>query len=938
MQLTKTKNNIFYSFAAAFLCVVLFMLITYRNMRLSLEENKLMKTSIERIDNIQHIWLDIQSMDDAQRNFILSGNTNFLTLYTEGLNNLKTDTTNFSKKMLLSPKAKERFYDLALLLNERIRQNEVEIDLRKEVGLDAAALYLSKNHDNKLLEQIHAHTLFFENQDWQNLKTANSKTEQLTKKRKLQLLSLTFIFLVILFFNYLIINKDFELKKEKEKALKYNASIINSLYDAIITTDTKNNIILWNKYACDLYGYTEAEAIDKNILTLLKTVSINENKNETGIEIDKMSQWKGNLITYNKNKQQIFVEVVSSCLYNAKGETIGIVNVIRDITERIRTERSLKDLSDTLEKKVTIKVAELSNVFTRITDGFIGLDYDFNFEYINPKAVLLLELPLEKLIGKNIFELFPNLITNQLKAYLTEAKKTEKAMQVDLKDPNTGQWFENWIYPDKNGLSIYFRDITKRKNYEEQLLSIQKELQDSNERFSLLSKATNDALWDWDIKNNVMWISESCRELFGIEHQHDISFDEFMSYVDTEDREKLMTYFNESTHTQSAYLTKEYKINRTGQPALSVYARAYTLYEAGKAYRVLGAMQDITLKKNSEQQLLIEKELSDTLINSLPGIFYLFNEKGDLIRWNKNIEKITGRSADQISKMKPHDFVSETYHELLTERFTNVFVSGEDNLEADLKTIDNKTIPYFYTGMFIRYKEENCMMGVGIDISERKESQEEMKQLATHLQNIREEERSRIAREIHDELGQQLTGLKMDLSWLNKKLNQKTPETNSKMLDAMGLVNETIKTVRRIATQLRPSILDDLGLIAALDWQSEDFEKRYQIKTSFLSNFSDTNLSPEIAIGIFRIYQESLTNVLRHSNATEVKAELFQETGMLQLSISDNGIGFNSEEVENKKTLGLLGMKERTIMMGGSFIFKSGKGEGTSILIRIPLI
>lgn len=210
------------------------------------------------------------------------------------------------------------------------------------------------------------------------------------------------------------------------------------------------------------------------------------------------------------------------------------------------------------------------------------------------------------------------------------------------------------------------------------------------------------------------------------------------------------------------------------------------------------------------------------------------------------------------------------------------------------------------------------------------------RELAKHLQHIREEERTRIAREIHDELGQQLTGLKMDLSWLQKRSNHLNTEFDEKLISSLALVDETVKTVRRISTQLRPSILDDLGLISALEWQSDEMQKRYHIHSLFFSNVSSINLKSEIATAIFRIYQESLTNVLRHAQATEVNTTIELNSNQLMLVISDNGIGFDEKFIKDKKTLGLLGMKERTLMLGGTFKIESKEKEGTTLIVNIP--
>jgi signal transduction histidine kinase len=242
------------------------------------------------------------------------------------------------------------------------------------------------------------------------------------------------------------------------------------------------------------------------------------------------------------------------------------------------------------------------------------------------------------------------------------------------------------------------------------------------------------------------------------------------------------------------------------------------------------------------------------------------------------------------------------------------------------------------------YEGRQVWLGLSHDITEKYESKEllqrsyeEIRQLASNLQSIREDERTNIAREIHDELGQQLTGLKMDIHWLSRKMKTADEEIRNKMQESMELINATITSVRKIATDLRPSILDDLGLMAALEWQGEEFEKRSGTKVSFVNKAGDLLVKPEVATAIFRIYQELLTNIARHANAELVTASLYIHENTLYFSIKDNGSGFNMNTIGNKKTLGLLGIKERTLLIGGAYEIKTKPGEGSETIISIPL-
>jgi signal transduction histidine kinase len=235
---------------------------------------------------------------------------------------------------------------------------------------------------------------------------------------------------------------------------------------------------------------------------------------------------------------------------------------------------------------------------------------------------------------------------------------------------------------------------------------------------------------------------------------------------------------------------------------------------------------------------------------------------------------------------------------------------------------------------------------MGIDITDRvkaeaamRERTEEIQKLTGYLENVREEERTRIAREIHDELGQQLTGLKMDAAWINKKVSgsadQNVPDRIAVMI---SLIDETVKTVRRISSELRPGILDDLGLVAALEWQCQEFEKRTGIISKCRAGLDDYNFDKNFSTNIFRICQEALTNVARHAQATEVETFLTEEDGFIKVTIKDNGIGFDMEEVKAKRSLGLVGMRERAMLFKGDLAINSEKGKGTVIVLKAPIL
>lgn len=350
-----------------------------------------------------------------------------------------------------------------------------------------------------------------------------------------------------------------------------------------------------------------------------------------------------------------------------------------------------------------------------------------------------------------------------------------------------------------------------------------------------------------------------------------------------------------------------------------------------------------TLFMNAVRQVEHEKILSDSIINSLPGIFYLYDRDGKFLRWNDNFEKVSGYSGEEIKHMHPTDFFDDDEKKLLTERIAEVFENGESDVKANFFTRDRQHLTYYFNGRKVIFNGVEYLIGMGIDISAQAEAErrlhqrtEEIRQLTEYLQQIREEERTNISREIHDVLGQQLTGLKMDSSWLKKKLDTDT-EAHQRISEMICLIDDTIKTVRRISMQLRPGILDDLGLVAALDWQAADFQKRTNVKTIFTSNVTDVDLPDKVATNIFRIFQEALTNVARHANATQVGAVLEITNGTISLSIRDNGVGINLDDIGQTNSLGIVGMKERARILNGELSFQQDQPGGTIVHLTIPL-
>lgn len=241
-------------------------------------------------------------------------------------------------------------------------------------------------------------------------------------------------------------------------------------------------------------------------------------------------------------------------------------------------------------------------------------------------------------------------------------------------------------------------------------------------------------------------------------------------------------------------------------------------------------------------------------------------------------------------------------------------------------------------------RDQKIWDGIILDESLRKlaqheieRSREQLRSLSVHLQSIREEEKAHIAREVHDELGGTLTALKLDIAWLEKRLVKRNPELAAKAQNMAALVDTTVAATRRIVTELRPTILDDLGLVAALRWQANEFQMRTNVRCTVEAEANgELTVDKRLALVFFRIFQETLTNIARHANANEVEVKFFSDIEHYVLQIHDNGIGMDMNRVLDATSNGIRGMYERAQSASGSVDIRSAPGAGTTVTVFIP--
>jgi PAS domain S-box-containing protein len=407
-----------------------------------------------------------------------------------------------------------------------------------------------------------------------------------------------------------------------------------------------------------------------------------------------------------------------------------------------------------------------------------------------------------------------------------------------------------------------------------------------------------------------------------------------------------------SAHGSLRDVEVEYQI-RTGEWRVGLLSAEQIELEGEPCLLWIG--QDITERKQAEAALRRSELLFRTLAESSQAAILLY-QKDRFIYGNSAAVSITGYELEELRRISLWDLIHPDSQagvkERMRARLRGEAVSSRHEIKIKTRQGGERWIDYsvgiaeldgretaILTAFDIteRYRTE---MALRFTEAELRASREQLRNLAARLQTMREEDRASVAREIHDELGQALTGLKLELRWLSDLLDGSPTIARRKIASMLDLVGATINNMRRIATSLRPGILDDFGLVAALDWQAREFAARTGIPCLLVNtpgNGDDLPLDRDRATAVFRIFQESLTNVARHAEATNVTANLTRTNGTLILEVRDNGRGITTDELTNARSLGLIGMRERAQMFGGTFDIHGEPGVGTTVKVSMPL-
>ena len=466
--------------------------------------------------------------------------------------------------------------------------------------------------------------------------------------------------------------------------------------------------------------------------------------------------------------------------------------------------------------------------------------------------------------------------------------------------------------------------------------------------FGQLSEISVDGMRLIDEDGNILLVNDSFCKIFQMEKEQLLGKPFSIVYDKDEQEDALKTFQSDIRNNKIKTLFERENTLWNGRKAWFEFSNSFlTLPDENRI--TLSIIKEISERKKSEIELRESESKFKMLFNNANDAVFvtqLSQEKsyGDFIEVNEVACTRLGYTKEEFLQLSPSAIVSQKNIFDFNLNMERLLKEGHVIYDLIHKAKDKKLIPVEINSHLFFYNEMPTVLSIARDITERKQAEEKLKrtskllrELATHLQSVREEERTMIAQEIHDELGQVLTALKIQVSLLANKLNKNQEPLKEKIKSLSNMIDASVESVQKISSKLRPGILDELGLIAAIEWQAEEFEKLTSIKCSLVLPKEEMKLEKNKSTAIFRIFQEALTNIARHSQATKAAISLLIHQSNIYLEILDNGKGITLEQIKDFKSLGIHGMEERAMVFGGQVYFEGVAGKGTIVKVEIPV-
>jgi len=645
------------------------------------------------------------------------------------------------------------------------------------------------------------------------------------------------------------------------------------------------------------------------------------------------------------------------------GSVTHIQSIVLDVTEPKHIEEKLQR-----EKQRVEEYLDIAGVMLAIVDA------DENTALINRKGSEILGYEEDELIGKNWFDfVVPQRIRDEVRGVFRELMDGNIEPVEYYENPLLMKGGEERLISFHNtvirnsagqilGVLTSGEDITKQKRAEEALRK-------SEDRFRSLVETTSDWIWEVDKDGVYTYSSPKVTEILGYASEEVIGKTPF-DFMAPQEAKHIAEAFQAIMESRKPFENLENtNVAKDGRLVVLETSGEPVFDASGHFLGYRGIDRDVTERKQAEDALReSEKNYRNLVENQGEGIGIVDPEERFIFA-NPAAHDIFGVEQGGLAARSLREFLGkEEFEKVLAQ--TEMRKKGEGSkYEIEITRSDGQRRSLLITArpQFDDAGQFTGTFAVFRDITERRKAEEELREyrfhleelvvrrtaelaqshkqlrnLAAHVQAAREEERTRVAREVHDELGQMLTALKIDFSWLRKRISEiEHEDLRQALLEKIqlmsGLSDETIRAVRRISAALRPPVLDHFGLLAAIEWHAEEFQERTGIACTVTSTEQRIEVDKTTSTTLFRICQEALTNVVRHADATKVAVSINKKDGIHTLTVKDNGRGITESESHSSESLGILGMRERALRVGGKFRVRGRPNKGTTMTVSIPI-
>ena len=481
------------------------------------------------------------------------------------------------------------------------------------------------------------------------------------------------------------------------------------------------------------------------------------------------------------------------------------------------------------------------------------------------------------------------------------------------------------------------QDITERKQAEI-------DLRVEEEKYRILFESSKDANYISTKEGTLIEANQSFLDLFGYTQENLPGWRVQDIYVNFSDRTKFIKQVEKYGYVRE----HEVKLrHRNGMEMDCKITATVRRSSDGNVVGYQGIIRDVTEGKMMEEELRESEEKYRGVYEASKDGILMVDLKGKVLECNPALLDTLGYELKEIQLITIQELLPAKYHRIVTEIVENQMLKRGhcDQFEIEIIGKGGTGIPIAINGWTTTNKKRNiiAMWWVIRNISDQKQAQrhfeeyrEQLQYLSGHLLKNREQERKAISREIHDDVGQILTALKMDARWIDSHLQENQKELSNKISRMVSLIGSGIQTVKQISSDLRPDILDNIGIREALDWQVQEFVHRTGLPVEFENCPEELDLDSDRAIVVYRILQEALNNIVRHAQAKKVTISFKAGEDLLKLNVADDGIGFISKKATRTKSLGILGMMERARYIGGKVVVEGDSGNGTKVKMKIP--